>query len=95
MSEDNKSVVRRYLTEAFSAVRGSDIGATRAFLADDAVFHDPNQPPSVGHVAQEQRSQALVAAFPDAQFALEDLFAADDRGEGRAHGARKLRMEPA
>ena len=54
MSAENESVVHRYLTEAFSAVRSGDLRATRDFLTDDAVFHDPGQPPTVGHEAQSR-----------------------------------------
>jgi hypothetical protein len=41
MSAENEAVVRRYLTEAFAAVRDGDLRATPDFLTGDALFHDP------------------------------------------------------
>ena len=41
MSAKNEAVVRRYLTEAFAAVRDGELRATRDFLTGDALFHDP------------------------------------------------------
>ena len=36
MSAENEAVVRRYLTEAFAAVRDGDLRATRDFLTGPA-----------------------------------------------------------
>ena len=78
-TEQNKTIVRRYLQDALVAVRGGNLSATDEFLTDDATFYDPGRPPSVGREAQKQRSVGLLAGFPDVRFEIEDMIAEGDK----------------
>jgi steroid delta-isomerase-like uncharacterized protein len=65
---DNKEIVRRYLTE----------GPTNEELAlqsltEDAVYHDPGAPPSIGHEGQKLRTAGLLAAFPNPKFEIHEM----------------------
>jgi steroid delta-isomerase-like uncharacterized protein len=72
-TERNKAVVRRYLTEG-----PKDEALALASLTEDAVYYDPGAPPSVGHEGQKRRTAALLTAFPDPRFELDDLVAEGD-----------------
>jgi steroid delta-isomerase-like uncharacterized protein len=74
MIEQNKTIVRRYLEEG-----PRNPALTEESLAPDAVYYDPGAPPSIGIEGQQQRSAALLGAFPDTQFTVEDMIAEDDR----------------
>jgi len=78
-TESNKALVRRYLEEALEAVKGGNMSATDEFLTEGAAFYDPGRPPSVGWEAQKQRSAAVLSAFPDVRFVIEDMVAEGDK----------------
>jgi steroid delta-isomerase-like uncharacterized protein len=82
-STDNKAFIRRYLETALRQVRDGDPSATDAYLTEGATYYDPGRPPSVGREAQKQRSAALLGAFPDVEFVIEDLVAEDDKVAAR------------
>ena len=73
-TEENKAIVRRYLQEG---PRNPDIAAES--LASDAVYYDSGAPPSVGLEGQKQRTNALLGAFPNVSFTIEDMVAEADK----------------
>jgi steroid delta-isomerase-like uncharacterized protein len=73
-TEENKAIVRRYLTEG-----PTNEALALASLTDDAVYYDPGAPPSVGHEGQKRRTAALLTAFPDPKFDLDDVIAEGDK----------------
>ena len=82
-TEENKAIVRSYLVDALAEIRRGNLAATDEFLTGDAAFYDPGQPPSVGTEAQRERSAMLLGAFPDAEFATEDMIAEGDKVAAR------------
>lgn len=78
-TESNKELVRRYLVDGLAAVRNGDLSATDQFLTQDASFHDPGRPPSIGREEQNERSRNLLATFPDAHIEINDIVAMDDK----------------
>lgn len=82
-TESNKELVRHYLIDALAAVRSGDLNATDQFLTEDAAFHDPGRPPSIGREAQKERSRNLLATLPDVHFEIHDLVAMDDNVAAR------------
>ena len=77
-AEENKTVVRRLLDRVRDYGKW-DEAALNEFLAPTYRRHlTPTTPPLT---AREQRERAgrLRAAFPDAHFTLEDIFAENDR----------------
>jgi steroid delta-isomerase-like uncharacterized protein len=78
-TEENKTIIQRYLTDALEAVKRGNVNATDEFLAEDATFYDPGRPPSIGREAQKQRGVGLLAGFPDVRFVIEDLIAEGDK----------------
>jgi steroid delta-isomerase-like uncharacterized protein len=75
MSEENKSVVRRWV-EAFNE---GNIDAVDELLTDSYVRHDPNSPEVRGPEEEKGLIAMYRSAFPDLHFTLEDMVAEDDR----------------
>lgn len=79
-SEENKAVVRRLA----QAVNSGELQELDNVLAPDYVRHDPN--PLLENVGREEYKEAfsrLRAAFPDAQWTIEELLSDGDRVIGR------------
>ncbi|MGQ0604722.1 MAG: ester cyclase [Anaerolineales bacterium] len=72
--EHNKAIVSRYLTEG-----PTNEELALSSLTDDAVYYDSGAPPSVGHEGQKRRTTALLTAFPDPKFDLDDVIAEGDK----------------
>jgi len=77
-SNDNTTLVVRYLKAALAAGRSRDFTAADELVAEDAAFHDPGSSSS-GRSAHQQRWQELVGAFTDLAFDIHDLIGAGDR----------------
>lgn len=79
---DNKSVVERLFADVLN--RGNPEALAR-LVAEEYVEQDPypGQPP--GRAGVEWRIAALTAAFPDAQFVLEDVIAEGEKVVARWH----------
>jgi steroid delta-isomerase-like uncharacterized protein len=76
-AEENEALVRRYYDEAYN---GKNPAAATELLADDFVRHDvavpqQNQP---GHADDIARLESWLAAFPDLQVSIEDLYVTSD-----------------
>jgi steroid delta-isomerase-like uncharacterized protein len=76
--EQAKDVLRRYA----AAVNERDFAALRSFLADGYVYHGFGVELH-GADGMEQFIRSFLEGFPDAQFAVEDLFIEGDRGACR------------
>ena len=70
-SEEHKALIRR----AFTAANAKDIEASVAATAPDARLN--GQP--FGREGDRQRTQRLLAAFPDVQYELHDVIAEGDK----------------
>ncbi len=78
-SDENTTLVVRYLQAALTATRSGDFTATDEIEAEDASFHDPGSFASSTRSAHRRRRQALVAAFAELAFDVHDLIGAGDR----------------
>lgn len=70
-TEENKALIRR----AFAAANAGDVEASVAATAPDAHLND--QP--FGREADRERTERMLAAFPDVQYELHDLVAEGDK----------------
>jgi steroid delta-isomerase-like uncharacterized protein len=75
-AEDNKALVRRFVEEVFNQ---GNVDAIAGFLAEG--FADYNKPPGLppGLEGMEQWYAALLDAFPDLHYEIEDLLAEGDK----------------
>lgn len=73
-TEQNKSIVRRI----FAALNGRDLDGVVAHYTPDCRFHGwaAQTLDTAGYVAA---MSAILAAFPDSHFPVEDIIAEDDR----------------
>lgn len=78
-AEENMRIVRRAFEEVFDK-RNPD--AVDELFAADYVFHSPGNP-DLNRAEVKQEFAAYLAAFPDLQMTIEDLFAAGDRVASR------------
>lgn len=75
-NQQNKTIVRRVDTEAFSA--GGDLSVLDEFVAADVVNH--TAPPDMQHGRENLRQLAQLwrAAFPDLKVTIDDVVAEGD-----------------
>lgn len=75
-AEDNKALVRRFVEEVFNQ---GNVDAIAGFLAEG--FVDYNKPPGLapGKEGVELWYAALLDAFPDLHYEVEDLLAEGDK----------------
>jgi steroid delta-isomerase-like uncharacterized protein len=87
-SEDNKTLVRRWIEEVLSK---GNVAAVGDFLASTYVGHSPGVPDAKGPEGIKQRLTALRTAFPDLRYNVEDMVAEGDKVSVRyvAHGTQK------
>lgn len=77
-TEQNKATVRRFYEEMLS---GHDLGVAGELFTENFVDHDPDDPGgrlSGVEGAREEVGQ-YIAAFPDMQVSVDDLFGEEDR----------------
>ena len=75
-TEDNKSLVRRYLDEVWQ--KGNVMAADEFLAPNYRRYLSPTAAP-LDVAGQKQRLAGFRAAFPDIQITLEDIFAEGDR----------------
>ena len=75
-TEENRSLVRRYVDEVWNA--GNLELLDEMFSPDYKRYLTPTMPP-LTHQVQKQRLAGLRAAFPDIHLTIEDLIAEGDR----------------
>ncbi len=80
MSEQNKSLVRRYLEQTINA---GDVAAFDEFTSRDYIGHMTGVP-VFDHETHKQLLTAFRAAFPDLQVTIEDLIAEGDKVVSRS-----------
>ena len=80
MSEQNKSLIRRYLEQTINA---GNVAAIDELTSADYVGHMVGVPP-FDRATHKQLLAALRAAFPDQQVTIEDLIAEGDKVVNRA-----------
>jgi predicted ester cyclase len=73
---ENKETVRRTYEEGMNR---RDIDFLDQVFTQDYVAHFPGKPPIVGLKEAKKAIAAFLAAFPDAVYKIEDLFAEGDR----------------
>lgn len=75
MSETNKTILRRLLTEAFGQ---GNLAAVDELVADDFAEHSP--PPGIpaDKAGVKQTVQMFRKAFPDMKLTIEDMIAEGD-----------------
>ena len=78
--EENKTIARRYYAEAHDA---GDVDLADRLLASDYVHHSPFPGFSPDREGTKQSLALLHAAFPDLEFAVEDMVSEEDRGAVR------------
>ncbi len=78
-SDENTTLVVRYLKVALAAARSGDFTAADGIVAEDASFHDPGSFAPSACSAHRRRWQALVSAFAELAFDVHDLIGAGDR----------------
>jgi len=78
-SDENTTLVVRYLQAALTATRSGDFTATDEIEAEDASFHDPGSFASSVRSAHRRRWQALVATFAELAFDVHEMIGAGDR----------------
>ena len=76
MSEENKSVFRRFVTEVCNSGR---LELIDILVAPDYVSHVVHTPPIKNRDELKRWVADVRAAFPDVQFTIEDLLADDDK----------------
>lgn len=76
--EDAKAVVRRAFEDFWSK---GNAELAKELFTDDFVSHDPSTPDDFGKGPDRAKKllQLYRGAFPDLNFEIEDIFAADDR----------------
>ena len=75
MSEDNKALVRRYVS---ACIGKNDISRMEEFLVADYVLHIPPSS-DLNLEAYKQFQPTVLAAFPDGQWKIEDMVAEGDK----------------
>lgn len=75
-TEDNKTLVRRFIEEVFN---NRNLAAIDAFLATNLIDHTlpPNLPPTIE--GTKQAISMYLKAFPDLHITIDDLVAEGDR----------------
>jgi len=76
MSEENKSVLRRFVNEVWNSGR---LELIDMLVAPDYVSHVVHTPPIKNRDELKRWVADVRAAFPDVQFTIEDLLADDDK----------------
>lgn len=76
IARENDALLRRCLAEVYN---GHDLDHLPRFFADDFVSHWLGDEVFTDLPAWKAGAAALFAAFPDASFAVDDLFCAGDR----------------
>jgi steroid delta-isomerase-like uncharacterized protein len=76
--DQNKTVVRRFYDEMLS---GHDLSVAGDLFTADFIDHDPDDPQGrlSGVEGAAEEVGAYIAAFPDMQVSVDDLFAEGDR----------------
>jgi steroid delta-isomerase-like uncharacterized protein len=87
-SEDNKTLVRRWIEEVIAK---GNVAVVEQYIAPTYIGHSPGLPEAKGPEGSRQRITALHAAFPDLRLTVEDLIADGDKVAVRytAHGTHK------
>ena len=76
-TEQNKSIVRRWIEEGWNA---GNAGVVDQFYAPDVVQHDPGSPaPVTSSAALKQYVSVFLTAMPDLHFTVDDLLAEGDK----------------
>ena len=79
-AEHNEALVRRLIADVFN---GHDLNGLDALLARDLVSNWQGSPSLHGVAAWREAMEGFFAAFPDAEYSLDDLFCTEDRGAWR------------
>ena len=79
-SEHHEAMIRRYIAEVFN---GHDLDGLDQYWADDLVSHWMGQETLRGLPAWREGMVGFFAAFPDANYTLDDLFVAGDKSVWR------------
>ena len=79
-AEQNEALVRQLIAEVFN---GHDLNGLDPLLVPDLVSNWQGSPPLHGIAAWRDAMEGFFAAFPDATYALDDLFCTGDRGAWR------------
>ncbi len=74
--EKNKQIVRRFIEEA---INKRDIDAAGAYVADDVVEQVPFPAQGPGLAGLKDALRALLTAFPDMRWSVEEQIAEDDK----------------
>lgn len=74
--EENETIARQYYTEAHDT---GDVGLVNRRLASDYVHHNPFPGFSSGREGAKQSLALLHTAFPDLEFAVEDMVSEGNR----------------
>lgn len=74
-AEENMAIVRHIYEQVFDK---HNLGAVDELYTSDFVYHSPRNP-DFDREGLKQGLGAYVAAFPDVQMTIEDMFAAGDR----------------
>ena len=77
-TEQNKATVRRFYQEMLSQ---HNLAVADELFTDDFVDHDPDDPEGrlSGVAGAKEEVGVYIAAFPDMQVSIDDLFAEGDR----------------
>ena len=75
-TEQNKSIVRRWIEEGWN--KGNPAMINQVY-APDYVQHEPSPVPVTSREALKQYVSAYLAAFPDLHFTIDDLVAEGDK----------------
>ena len=76
-TEQNKSIVRRWIEEGWNK---GNVSVIDQFYAPDVVQHDPGSPmPVTSSAALKQYVGVFLTAIPDLHFEIDDLIAEGDK----------------
>jgi predicted ester cyclase len=81
-AEQNEALVHRLIADVFNE---HNLTGLETLLAPDLVSNWQGSPPLHGIAAWREGMEGFFAAFPDADYTLENLFCTDDRGAWRGH----------
>ncbi|WP_165956920.1 ester cyclase [Kribbella antibiotica] len=68
------------LRDLYELVTGGEIDRAAEHLTDDFVANQPGRPaPTIGRAPWKEGTQSMLAAFPDLQATIEEIFGHDNR----------------